>query len=219
MELNVDGALVDAARALGPVIRQHADEGERERRLAAPVVDALAEAGLFNLAVPRSLGGLESDLVTNARVAEEVSRNDSAAGWTLFQSTTAWWCARLPDAGAEEIYADGPTYIASTFQPPLQASEVAGGYRVSGTARFASAIHIASWVLVLALIMDGDQPRMIDGAPQAIGAFPRTHEVRILDTWYSLGMRATDTNDIAVDDVFVPMARMSRLRQCCKTAS
>jgi alkylation response protein AidB-like acyl-CoA dehydrogenase len=126
----------------------------------------------------------------------------------LFQNIGAWWCARLPDAGAEEIYADGPdTFIAGTFQPPLQAREAAGGYRISGTGRFASAIHIANWVLVQALIMDGDQPRMIDGAAQAIGAFLRTRECRVLDTWYSLGMRATDTNDVAADDVFVPVAR------------
>jgi alkylation response protein AidB-like acyl-CoA dehydrogenase len=208
MELTSDGVLVDAARALGPVIREHADEGERERRLSARVVEALAETGLLRLLVPRSLGGLEADLVTTAHVAEEVSRNDSAVGWTLFQNIAAWWCARLPDAGAEEIYADGPdTFIAGTFQPPLQAREAAGGYRVSGTARFASAIHIADWVLVQALIMDGDQPQTIDGQAQAIGAFLRTRDCRILDTWYSLGMRATDTNDIAADDVFVPVSR------------
>jgi alkylation response protein AidB-like acyl-CoA dehydrogenase len=172
MEPSVDSALIDAARALGPVIREHADEGERARRLSAPVVEALAETGLLRLLVPRSLGGLEADLVTTARVAEGVSRNDSAIGWTLFQNIGAWWCARLPDAGVEEIYADGPgTFIAVTFQPPLQAREAAGGYRITGTGRFASAIHIAGWVLVQALIMDGDQPRMIDGAPQPSAHF------------------------------------------------
>jgi alkylation response protein AidB-like acyl-CoA dehydrogenase len=173
------------------------------------VVEPLAETGLLRLAVPRSLGGLETDLVTTARLAEEVSRNDSAVGWTLFQSTAAdLWCARLPDAGAEEIYADGPnTFIAAAFRPLLQARQARGGYRLSGAARMASAIHIANWVLVLALVMDGDQARIIDGAPCAIGAFLRARECRILDTWYSLDMRATDTNDIAADDVFVPTER------------
>jgi alkylation response protein AidB-like acyl-CoA dehydrogenase len=175
MELNVDGVLVDAVRELGPVIREHADEGDRERRLSAPVVEAMAETGLLRLHVPRSLGGLEADPVTTAHVAEEVSRNDSAVGWTLLVGGAAWMCARLPDAGAEEIYADGPdTFIAGTLWPPLQAREAPGGYRISGTARFASAIHIANWVQVAALIMDGDQARTIDGAPQVTGeTWPR----------------------------------------------
>jgi ABC-type uncharacterized transport system ATPase subunit len=67
-------------------------------------------------------------------------------GWPTWPRAS--WSTALPDAGAEEIYAEGPdTFIADTFQPPLQAIEAAGGYRISGTARFASAIHIADWVL------------------------------------------------------------------------
>jgi alkylation response protein AidB-like acyl-CoA dehydrogenase len=31
--------------------------------------------------------------------------------------------------------------------------------------------------------------------------------VKIVDTWYSLGMRGTDSNDVVMDDVFVPRSR------------
>ena len=46
-----------AVRDLAPLIAEHADEGERERRLARPVVDSLVNAGVFRLLVPQPWGG------------------------------------------------------------------------------------------------------------------------------------------------------------------
>ena len=48
--------LVARARELGPIIREHADEAESERRLATPVHEALRAAGLQRMLAPRSLG-------------------------------------------------------------------------------------------------------------------------------------------------------------------
>src|SRR5688572_7795343 len=171
MKLDVDTALVEAARALGPIIREHADEAERQRRLSRPVVDALAEAGLLRMYVPKSLGGLEVDPLTCARVCEEISRFDSAAGWLLMVAgVTDWFCSRLPDGGVDLLYADGPdAIVASAIHPPMQATEVDGGYRISGRSPLASGSHEARWFFFSALLMDGEQLKLIDGAPRAIG--------------------------------------------------
>ena len=53
--------LLATARSLGPLIHEHAAEGERERRLSRPVLEALTTAGLTRLLLPRALGGLEVD--------------------------------------------------------------------------------------------------------------------------------------------------------------
>jgi alkylation response protein AidB-like acyl-CoA dehydrogenase len=79
----IDESLLERARALGPVIRQHAEATERARRLAPPVLHAMREAGLFRMLTPRSLGGLEVDPITVARIAEEIAGFDSAAAWAL----------------------------------------------------------------------------------------------------------------------------------------
>ena len=212
MSLTVAPDLLEAARAIGPIIREHAEEAERQRRLSPAVIQALAEAGFLGMYVPRSLGGLEVDPVTCARVVEEVSEFDSAAGWSIMvANAVAWWCARLPAEGSEELYAETPdAIIATAFHPPVQAAEVPGGYRLTGRAPLASNVHDASWLLLTALIMDGDQPRMADGAPEVIGAIFRVREAEIIDTWHSLGMRGTDSNDVAVTDVFVPVSRTFR---------
>ena len=55
----VTETLLSAVRTLEPLIRQHADEAESNRRLSTPVVRALVEAGIFRMCTPLALGGLE----------------------------------------------------------------------------------------------------------------------------------------------------------------
>ena len=210
MRVTVDRTLLEAARHIAPVIRDHNAEAERERRLSKPVLEALTEAGLLRMFTPRSLGGLEVDPLTCARVVEEVSAADSVAGWSLF-NPLAWahLCARLPDEGAEEMFGTNPhAVLAGPFHPPMQATPVDGGYRVTGRSPFASNCRDATWIAVTALVMDGDRPRLLEsGAPEVLAVFLPSEACDILDTWYVLGMRGTGSDDIAVHDVFVPRTR------------
>src|SRR5262249_34157950 len=84
MQFNADTSLIEAARHIIPVIREHNEEAERERRLSRPVLDALYETGLLRMCTPRSLGGLEVAPITRALVTEEIAGHDTVAGWTLF---------------------------------------------------------------------------------------------------------------------------------------
>lgn len=201
--------ILAAARALGPLIRRHADEAERNRRLSTEVLRGLVDAGLFRLLLPRPLGGLELDPVTCSRVVEEVAGFDSAAGWALQAGNAgAWWSARLPGEGVEEIYGTNPSAaMAAAFHPPQRAHEVPDGFRIDGRGPLASTIHDAEWVFLTAIVMDGETPRMTAGMPQVIALVLRRSEVEIVDTWDSLGMRGTDSNDVVMHDVFVPARR------------
>ena len=104
MQLTVDDKLLETAQQLAPIICEHADEGECQRRPARRVMEALAEAGLFRMLTPRSLGGLEVDPVTCARVIEEVAGFDSVAGWTLMTANSVdWWCAPPKRGGRGDL--------------------------------------------------------------------------------------------------------------------
>ena len=167
MQIHGDTTLVEAARRIAPVIREHNQEAERERRLSPPVLAALHEAGLLRMCTPRSLGGLEVDPLTRALVIEEISRHDTAAGWTLDNPLDwAYLCARLPDAGAEEIYGRGANIvIAAQLGRPMQAAPASGGYRITGRAPFVSNCHDANWIATTAAVIAGDQPRA-EGEPK-----------------------------------------------------
>ena len=206
MNFEADTALMDAAREIAPIIEKHSDEAERERRLSKPVLDALRESGLLRMSTPKSLGGLETDLITRALVVEEVSRHDSAAGWTLENPIDwAFFCSRLPDEGAEEIYSNGgDVIIAAQFGRPLNATSTEGGYRVSGRAPFVSNCYDADWISCTAVV-DADQRS--EGEPETLMVYFPQENCEIIDTWHVMGMRGTGSNDVLVSDVFVPKAR------------
>jgi len=206
MPWEADTSLIDAAREIAPIIQKHNQEAERARRLSRPVLNALRETGLLRMSTPRSLGGLETDPITRALVVEEISRHDSAAGWTLENPLDwAFFCARLPDAGAEEIYSRGADIlIAAQFGRPLNATSTEGGYRISGRAPFVSNCYDADWISSTALV-DVDQPS--EGEPETVMVYFPREKCEIIDTWDVMGMRGTGSNDISVTDVFVPTAR------------
>jgi len=201
MHPEADTSLIDAARRIGPIIWEHNAEAERERRLARPVLDALYETGLLRMFTPRSLGGLEANPITRALVVEEISGHDTAAGWTLENPLDwAYFCARLPDQGAEEIYGRGADIlIAAQYGRPLNATSTEGGYRISGRAPFLSNCYDADWIASTAFV-DADQES------EVMVYFPREN-CAIVDTWDAMGMRGTGSNDISVTDVYVPKFR------------
>jgi alkylation response protein AidB-like acyl-CoA dehydrogenase len=169
-------------------------------------LEALKETGLLKMATPKSLGGLESDPITRALVVEEVGRHDSAAGWTLENPVDwAFFCARLPDEGAEEIYAKGgDVVIAAQFGRPLAAKKVDGGYNVSGRAPFVSNCLDADWISCTALVDADSHP---DSEPEMRMVYFPADKCEIIDTWHVMGMRGTGSHDVEVKDVFIPKAR------------
>src|SRR4051794_10896130 len=113
--------VVGLARSLQPVVREHADEAERRRQLAPPVLRALAEAGLFRMAAPAVYGGLEVDPHEMILALEAVSEADGAAGWTLMigVETVGIAMAALPPPVAEAMLRDRPDVVFSGAINPL----------------------------------------------------------------------------------------------------
>jgi alkylation response protein AidB-like acyl-CoA dehydrogenase len=222
MSTNVDADLFDAVQRIAPVIQQHADEAERAGRLSPATVEAMREARMFRMFTPKALGGLEVSPLTCARVIEAVAALDSAAGWALSNAAAyAFFCARLPDAGSQEIFGGDPdAIIAGPFHPPLHASPAPGGFHISGRAPLASNCRDAAWIAVSAIVMEGDRPLTdAQGVPQTIFAFLRAQDCHIIETWSVLGMRGTGSDDISVDSAFVPAARTCPLVPEIETGS
>ena len=70
---------------------------------------------------------------------------------------------------------------------------------------FVSGSHDGHWFLFLPQIMDGDQPRLNDqSSPIQRFMFLPADEATILDTWHTLGMRGTGSDDVVVSDLFIP---------------
>ena len=206
-------SLLDSVQQIEPVIRAHAADAERERRLPDAVADAMRAHGLNRMMRPRALGGLEADPITAFQVIEEISRIDSAAGWNLqLTSAVDAFGAWFSDDGAKEIFGQLDTTLAGAFFPPRRAVPVDGGYRVTGQTPFASGAHQARWFMGLAQIHDGGAPRLTpDGTPVTLMTMCPANDAAIVDTWRTLGMRGTGSHDILMTDVFVPAHRAALL--------
>lgn len=198
--------LVKAARALGPLLREHADEAEHERRLPLPVVQAMRAAGIFRMTMPRSWGGLEADPLTQLRVIEALAEANGAAGWAAMIGCDGGFAsARLDQHTARELYGDIDAPTAFVVAPDGRALPVAGGYRVSGRWAFGSGCQHSSMLASQVLVMDGEAPRFDPaGRPELRICILPGEAVQIIDTWTTTGLRGSGSHDYAVTDLFVP---------------
>jgi len=200
---------LEAARKLAPRIRSSADETDAARELPRPLFEALADAGLFHLAVPRAIGGGEIDFPTYVQVIEELGKADASTGWAVNQGAIyATYSARMPRDEARAIWIDPPrAVVANTPAPTAQAVVVAGGYRVTGRQGFSTGCRHATWVAAHAQVIDNGKVRLDNGQPEMRYLYVPVGEAELLDTWHVRGMRGTGTHHFAVKDVFVPEER------------
>ena len=208
--MDTDGrSPLDAARKLVPQIRAAADEIDARRELPRPLFEAMADAGLFHMAVPRVIGGGELDLPTYVQVIEEIGKADASTGWCLNQGAIfGTYAARMPRAVARTIWIDVPrAVVANTPAATAKAMVVPGGYRVTGRQGFSTGCRHAAWVAAHAQIIENGQVRLEGELPEARYMFVPVAEAELLDTWHTRGMRGTGTHHFAVNDVLVPTDR------------
>jgi len=198
-----------AAPALLATIAARAADTEAQRRLPADLAAELAQAGLFRMLVPKSLGGAEVDVATLFTTLEQLGRADAATGWcVMIGGTTALISAWLPEDHAREIWADPGVITGGVFAPMGRATVDGDDYVVSGRWAWGSGSANCSWLLGGAVIMEGGEMRRLpSGAPDHRMMVMRREQVELIDTWDALGMRGTGSGDLAAKDVRVPQGR------------
>jgi indole-3-acetate monooxygenase len=189
---------VAAARGLAPSIEAEADRIEHDRALPRALVDALIDAGMFRMVLPRSLGGIELDLPTYVQVVEELAKADASVAWCVGQANGLCNYMTYADpSAAREVFSGGRTIIANgpgEGNRPGRAESVAGGYRVTGRWMFASGIPHANWLMAVCTVeTDADTRLML---------IPRS-EATLRDVWHVSGLRGTGSQGFSVSDLFV----------------
>jgi len=198
--------VVAAATALTPCIQAARDELEALRRVPPALAETLSRAGLFQLYLPRAMGGPELPPLTVFRVIEELSKADGSVGWCTMIATAeslfAGWLQ--PDVGRAMFGQPPDARIAGSLRPEGKAYPVDGGYRVSGRWDFASGVHHANWLMCTCLVMDGEAPRRTPaGVPETRVLMVPAEKATIVDTWAVVGMCGTGSHDFVVEDVFI----------------
>ena len=200
----MDKDVVGKVRDLLPVFRERAQEAEDARNVPAESVKALAETGYFRLLQPARFGGLEADPVAFYRCVRMIASACGSTGWVAsVLGVHPWHVGLFPLPAQEEVWgADPDTRISSSYAPMGKATVVPGGVRLSGRWSFSSGCGHATWVLLGGFVFNED------GKPVDFRTFLLPiRDYAIVDVWDTVGLRGTGSNDIVVEDVFVPEYR------------
>ncbi|HEU0072805.1 MAG TPA: acyl-CoA dehydrogenase family protein [Dehalococcoidia bacterium] len=206
-----DHPLLLKAREFSPRVRDYSDAIDRERKLPTDLVDKMREAGFFHALLPRDLGGQEADPVTAGRIVEEIARGDGSAGWcVMLAAQSCSFAGFIPKEDAIEVYGNGGI-VAGTARPigrAVATRQPADGFIVSGRWPFASGSSHATWFAGECVVYDGEKPRLdANGNEVSRMCFFPASETKIIDTWDTIGLRGTASNDFSTEGTFVPASR------------
>jgi len=192
--------LPERAKRVATLASEHADYGDKNGRLAEPVVEALHREGLLGMWVPRALNGAELDPVGSLEVIENLAYGDPSAGWVLMAAALAigTGAAYLGDAAVAQLFGGKRLpVIAGQGTRPGTAVPEKGGFRLSGSWSFASGIKHGTHIHTLGVIQGTGEPRIF--------VLP-VEQATLIDNWDVMGLRATGSIDYKIDGVFVPDA-------------
>ncbi|MGH9278461.1 MAG: acyl-CoA dehydrogenase family protein [Acidimicrobiales bacterium] len=196
---------------------------DRENRFFDEDFALLRDAGYLRMAVPAELGGLGFNL---AQVCAEQRRLASRAAPTalaltmhLSQTGVAadlWRAGDTSQGWLLQEAAEGAVFAYGNAEPgndlPLlyssaRAERVDGGYRIYGRKSFGSLSPV--WTRLCVHAADDSDP----AHPKIVHAYVErgTPGVETVETWDTLGMRATQSHDTVLDGAFAPDATVARV--------
>ncbi len=189
---------VARARELAATLREYVDEAEASRRLPKAAVEAMQASGLLPMVRPGRWGGFEMDWMTLLDCVAEVGKVSGSLGWCFcFLMQHQWVLSYFPEAAQEAVYGRDPQpRIVTSFGAFGKAEPEPGGYKVSGDWAFGSGGDHCNWAIVGAPVM-GSQPGMRWFLLQ-----PGQFSIR--DTWNSVGLKGSGSNNIVVEGASVP---------------
>lgn len=204
--------LLDRVQQLAPTLQRHSAEAEIRCQLVEEVVEELRRAGLFRLGVPMGHGGYEVDLTTALPVIAEVARFCASSAWIVAITYSLHQAlGSLPPRVHRDIWGADPNIVmCGAFRAEsAQSVAVDGGVLVSGRWSWASGCHHAEWAwLAVPATAAGD-----GSVTTAVMALLPVKELTVERTWNMVGMRATGSDTLVAESVYVPHHRIQGMAE------
>jgi 3-hydroxy-9,10-secoandrosta-1,3,5(10)-triene-9,17-dione monooxygenase len=204
--------LLRRARELCPILAARVGEADALRRLPDETIVDFQRAGFFRMLQPSRWGGYEVDPKTFFDVQASIAAACPSSAWVLgVVAVHNWQLALFPLEAQTEVWgADPRTLVSSSYAPTGRILRAEGGFRVTGRWSFSSGCDHCQWVFLGGMVPPALPAE--EGKPPEMRTFllPRC-DYRIDDTWHVAGLKGTGSNDIVVDDAFVPEHRTHRL--------
>lgn len=213
------------ADQLGRQFEAGAAEADRENRLPVENYDALVKTGYVAMTVPREYGGDGATLTAMLLAQERLARYDGATalgiGWHLAalgkqRETRSWPTERFADVCREVVQKGALINSAASERetgspsrgglPTTTARWTGDGWVLSGRKAFLSLAQVLTFAVVSARI-EGDAGMEQTVFEAAWFLVPlRSPGVTVDERWDVLGMRATGSHDLVLQNVYVSAA-------------
>ena len=199
-------AVLSRVRGLTAGIRARAAAAEQARTLPRESVDALIAAGVIRILIPPRFGGYGLGLDTWFEVVREIGKADASHAWcAALMIHHPHYVSQFAEDAQQAVWRDGPDVpIAASILPFGQVAAAPGGYRISGQFPFASGVNHSRWVIVGGMLPTA-------AAPEWTFFLIAPGDYKVVDTWFTGAMRATGSNTIVCENLFVPESHMLRL--------
>ena len=208
--------ILERVAAMKETLAAAGDEAQQLRHLPAWASKEIADQGLYRFALPLELGGENLRAREQIEIVEAVSAIDGSVGWCVQISSeiNALVIRRMAPEFARRIFDDWDALVCSGHgpangpNPGRRARRDGDGWRLNYQGSFASNCHNANWnYLMGAMVVDE-----ATGEPaQASYMVPRG-EFEIIDTWDTAGMRGSGSQDVRMEDCYVPPERLLPFR-------
>jgi alkylation response protein AidB-like acyl-CoA dehydrogenase len=215
------GSVTERAMRLAPALAGRATEFDEADRFVADNYALLKQAGLVEAGVPRELGGGGAEIRELAEMlrilAHGCSSTALAFSMHIHQVAVPAWRWRHQKAMPTEpllrrIAAERIILLSSGGSDWIpgsgRAEKADGGYRISGRKVFSSGSPAGDLLMTGAVLQDEDGDSVLHFAVPM-----KAPEVRVRDTWRALGMRGTGSNEIEIDNLFIPEAQVTVRRR------
>jgi 3-hydroxy-9,10-secoandrosta-1,3,5(10)-triene-9,17-dione monooxygenase len=204
--------LLANAEKIGQLAEQEAQEAEKNGTISENVVNLIKETNISRIMLPKEYGGPQIDLKGFAKIVRKVANYNISASWlTYLYPLHNILPAYLPKKGRDEIINQGGL-ICDVFAAVGKAEKDGDGYRISGKWNFASGVLYCDWIGLGVSVQFPDRDKPEVGLPML-----KASEIQIVKNWDTFGLRGSGSNQVIVDNVYVPMERMLRLESADTT--
>jgi alkylation response protein AidB-like acyl-CoA dehydrogenase len=197
--------IVTFGESLIPLIKELRHTTENDRRIAAPIVEAIRNSDLCRMLLDTGAAPQYTPEEWLS-VLETLSGAEASVSWFIWNNTLpCFWARFLDNAGRARIFGDSKTLFAGSTRPTGRAVSTQGGFRLSGRWSLVSGCELADYIYFMSLVHEDGKPRMLAAnQPDLRVLFVPKGRYTILDTWHVGGLRGSGSHDVVVDDVFVP---------------
>lgn len=181
-------------------IKERGQGIEQLGQLPIDILEAIYEQKLFKLFTPKELGGKDLNLLEGMKVFQQMSALDGNLGWLVTIGTGG--NAFIPTFNQEickKIFSPRNAVIAGSGYPTGTAVQMEGGYRVSGQWKYCSGADYATTFTMNCFVKhEGIR------ADQIISCSVEREHVEILHDWRAMGLKATASHTISIQNAWVP---------------